>query len=124
MAQNIDAEMAEENFRQSATGDASRCFPGAGAFQDVPCVGVVVFERTCEVGVTGTGPGDTPFCGGIAQNLPGGHDFFPVRPVTVFDHHGDRAADSLSVSHAGEKTNLVLLDFHPSTPAIPALPPL
>ena len=68
-----------------------------------------------------TGPSYAAFGAGIRENLPGGHDLFPVRPVAILDHHRNRTAYGLPVPHSGEKTNLILLDFHPSATAIPTL---
>jgi len=71
--------------------------------------------------MTGAWPRHAALGGGIVQHLPSRHDFFPIRPVTIFDHHRDRAADSLSMPHTREETNLILLDFHPSAAPVSAL---
>ena len=65
-----------------------------------------------------------PFCRSIPANLTNRHDFFPVRPVPILDHHGDRTADGLSVPHSGEKTYLIPFYLHPAAPPKTALPTL
>src|SRR5579883_3097752 len=113
--------MAQKNLGQSAARDSGGCFPRARTLKDVTGVRVVVLQRTGKIGVPGTGPGNAPFRGGVTGNFLCRHDFFPIRPVAVFDHHRDRTADGLSVPHAGEKTNLILFDFHPAAAPIAAL---
>ncbi len=124
MAEHVDAEAAKKNLCQTATGHASRRFACAGTFEDVSSVGVVVFERSGKVGMSGTRTRHAPFGGRVTGNFARRHDFFPIGPVAIFDHHGDRTADGLSVPHAGEKTDLILLDFHPAAPSEAALAPL
>src|SRR5689334_2220577 len=71
--------------------------------------------------MTWPGPGDFPFSDRIPGNFPSGHDFFPVRPIPVFDHHRNGAANGLSVPYPRQKPNLILFDLHPSAAAIAAL---
>src|SRR5262249_7180828 len=66
-------------------------------------------------------PGHLPFGGRIAENFASGHDFFPVWPVPVLDHHGNGTADGLSVTDPGQKPNLILFDLHPPAAAIAPL---
>src|SRR5262245_57646338 len=121
MAQDIEAEITKKNLCQSTARDPRSGLACAGSFQNVPGIGMVVFQGTCKVGMTRTRPRHAALGGGIVKNLPSRHDFFPVRPVTVFDHHRDRAADGLSMPHTREETNLIFFDFHPSAAAVSAL---
>src|SRR5579862_4570626 len=123
VAEYFDAEVPEENFGDGSKRDSSGSFTGAGALENVSGIGMVVFKRPSEIGMSGPGTRQPPFGCRVAGNLASRHDFFPIRPVPVFDHHGDGAADGLSVPHPGEKTHLVLLDFHPAAAAITTLPP-
>src|SRR5215467_11359701 len=68
------------------------------------------------------GPGHLPFGSRIAENFASGHDFFPVRPVPVLDHHGNGTANGLSVADPRQKPNLILFDLHPPAAPIAPLP--
>jgi hypothetical protein len=73
--------------------------------------------------VTWTGASDTAFGCTVARHLAGGHDFLPIGPIAILDHHRDGTAESLSVPHAGQITDLIFLDFHPAAAAVAPLPP-
>ena len=124
MAENLDPKVPEKNFGHSARRHARRGFAGAGAFQDVSGIGMVELERPREVRVARAGPGNTALCHHrIARNFPDRHDFFPIGPVAIFNHHRDWAAEGLSVTNARQKADLVSLDLHSPAPAIPSLAP-
>ena len=124
MAQNLDSEISEKYLAQRAGRDPSGGFAGAGPFQNVAGVGLIEFEGSGQIGMSGTRAGHPSFGSGFGRNRLSRHDFLPVRPVAVLDHHRDRAAQGLSMSDTRQKPNLILLDFHPAATAISSLPPL
>src|SRR3954452_17131939 len=71
-----------------------------------------------KVCMTGTYTGDR-----INLSLYGGcvHTLFPVDPVTILYLHRDGRTKRLTVAHACQKTNLILLYLHTSTTTITAL---
>ena len=97
-------------------------FPGRSNARECSGHPLVVLERTGQVRVTGTRPGDSAFRHRLARDFTGRHDLFPVRPVAILDHHGDRTADRFAVPHPGKKTDLILLDLHPAAATVTALP--
>ena len=123
MAENFDPKVPKKNFGHSTRSDARRGFTGAGALQDVSGVDMVELERPRKIGVARAGPGDTAFGRRIARNFPYRHDFFPVGPIAILNHHRDWAAERLSMTNARQKADLVSLNLHSPAPAIPALPP-
>jgi phospholipid/cholesterol/gamma-HCH transport system permease protein len=123
MAEDIDTEVSKEHFGQPAACYPRSRFSCTRTFENVPGIRMVIFERSGEIRVTRTRASDSTFGSSVARHLAGGHDFLPIGPVAILDHHGDRTADSLPVPHAGEKTDLIFLDFHPAATAVPALAP-
>ena len=123
VTEDFDTEVAKENLRNAAGRDSSGGFAGARALENVPGIRVVVFQRARKIGMTRTRACDAAFGCGVTQNLASRHDFFPIRPVPILDHHGDRTSNGLPVPHSGEKTYLILLDFHAAASAIAALTP-
>src|SRR5579884_1967102 len=121
MAEDLNIKRLQENLRDGACRHAGSGFAGAGPFQDVAGVAVIELERSRQIGVTGTWTRDSPFGRGFGRDFPDGHDFGPVGPVTVFDQHGDRAADRFAVADAGENLDMVSFDFHSSAASISAL---
>src|SRR6476646_6066082 len=67
------------------------------------------------------GPGHLPLRGRITENCTSGHDFFPVWPVPVLNHHRNGTADGLSMPYPGQKPDLILFDLHPAPAAIAPL---
>src|SRR5262245_30925856 len=113
MTENVYAEIPKKNLGQPAAGHSRCSLSRAGPLQDVTRICMVVLKRSREIGVAGPRASDSTFGGRVGQNLTRGHDFLPVRPITILDHHRDRTADGLSMPHAGKKTNLIFLYFHP-----------
>ena len=68
------------------------------------------------------GPGHPALCGRVACDLAHGHDFFPIGPVPILDHHGDGTTEGLPLTYTGEESNLVALDLHPAAAAVALLP--
>src|SRR2546426_3804470 len=99
MAENLDPKMTEEDLRHSPAGYPRSRLAGAGPFENVAGICVIVFERSGQIRMSGTGPRDATFRSGVTQDLAGGHDFFPIGPVPVLDHHCDWTADALTVPH-------------------------
>ncbi len=119
MAQNLDAEVTEKLLDNRPDGDARGGFAGAGAFEDVTGVRLVVFDRSGEIGVAGTRPRNRLVLCRVAGFDRQG--FGPVLPVGVGDDHGDRGADGMAVANAGDNTGSVGLDLHASAAAIALL---
>src|SRR5438876_1970412 len=124
MAKYLDSEHLQEYFRKTAGGNPCSRFAGAGALENVSGIGMVIFQRACQICVARAGTRHTPFCCYLRANLANGHDLFPVRPVPVLDHHCERTADGLSMLLSAPKTNLVSLDLHTAAAAITTLRPL
>jgi hypothetical protein len=123
MAKYFDTKVFKKDFGESPERNSGGRLSCAGPFENVSRIGVIELERTRQVGVPGTRPGESSLGCGIAGDLAGGHDVFPIRPVPILDHHRDRTADGLSVPHTGEKTYLVPFNFHAAASTIPSLSP-
>ena len=113
-------------------GDACGGFPRARAFEDVAHVVAAVLGHARQIGVAGTRTRDGSaaraatldngrvICRGFWGNA---HRVLPVRPITVLDHHRDRAADRLARADAGEELGAVGFDRHAAAASVPALTP-
>src|SRR5438094_6409648 len=50
------------------------------------------------------------------------HDVLPVLPVAILNQHRDRRTEGLAGPHTRQEFDGVLLDLHPSSPAVSLLP--
>ena len=119
MAEDFDAEFAQEKFGDGADGDARGGFAGGGALENVAGFGEIVFQGSGEIGVAGAGRGDALVFCGIA--VADGQRFLPIFPVAIGDLHGDRGADGDAVTNAGEDVGGVALDLHAAAAAVALL---
>ncbi len=119
VAENFDAEFAQEKFGDRAQSDAGGGFAGRGALEHIAGFGEVVFQGSGEVGVSGAGRGNAFVLGGIA--FADGQRFLPVLPVPVFELNGDGRADGHALAHAGKNVGGVALDLHAAAAAVALL---
>src|ERR1051326_2650063 len=121
VAKYFDTKVSQQNFGNGAKGYPGRGFTGAGSLENVSGIGVVVLEGPGQIRMSRPRPREPAFGCGIACNFAGSHDFFPIRPVPILDHHRDGATDGLSMPHSGEKTYPILFDLHTAAAAVTAL---
>src|SRR5882762_4741843 len=100
MAENFDAEFAQEEFGESSHRYAGGGLAGRGALQNVAGLGKVVLQGSGQVGVSGARRSDTFVLGRIAFGH--GQGFLPVFPVSVFELNGDGRTDGATLTYAGK----------------------
>ena len=123
MTEDIDTKTPQENLGQTSARDSGRSFSRTGALENVAGIGVIVFERSGQIGVTGARPCNAALRRSVACNLTDRHDFLPIGPVAIFDHHCDRTADGFAMPYTRQKTDLIFLDLHSAAATVTALPP-
>ena len=115
MAEDLGADLGEEQLGQRAGGDARRGLPGAGPLEHVAGVVEAVLLHADEVGVAGAG---------LVEGLLGGarrgrHLLLPLRPLGVVDDDRDRRAEGEAVADAAEELDVVALEAHAGATAEP-----
>src|SRR6185436_5776834 len=120
VAQDGDAELAEEPPGHAGHRHPRGGLAGAGALQHVADVAVVVLHGPRQVGVAGAGAGHR-LRGGARGLVAHRHGLLPVFPVAVLDGQRDRAPQGEPSAHAGGDVDLVALDLHPPAKAVAAL---
>ena len=109
-AEDLDVELAEKTARQRPGGDARRGLARRSALECLAAIGRQPLDRPRQVRVPGS------------RSIEWRSRLEIVQPrVLVDDHHRDRRGDGLVHSHAGEKLDLVGLDFLPSAAPVAAL---
>ena len=115
--------LIEDRGRHRAEGDPGGRLTRGGALQDRPGIGEVVLERSGQIRVPGTRPGQGPVAGDLAL-IPGAsiakkirrvdrigaHDGGPLGPLGVADPQSDGATDGAPVSDAAENRETILLE--------------
>src|ERR1700674_863575 len=83
----------------------------------------IEFLRASEVGVSGPwGQQLSLVARGFGGSLDG-QNFFPIRPIAIFDADSHGGPDGFFVPPAGENIGSVFLDFLASSAAVSQLPP-
>src|SRR5580704_11737761 len=121
MAENVDAEFAEESLCEGADGNTRRRFAGGSALEDIASLGKVVLQSAGQVGMTRAGRSYPLVPGRVA--LAYGQGLLPVLPVSVFKLDRDGRANCHAVSDAGEDVSRITLNLHAAAAAIALLPP-
>src|SRR6266496_255679 len=81
---------------------------------------VTIFFSTGKIGMAGA---NTSYRFSRRFDGSRAHTLFPVYPVEIFNLHSNRRTESLSITHAREKTNGVFLNLHAPSTTITSLPP-
>ena len=82
----------------------------------------IEFQRAGKIGVAGSRRGQRAARCAVLGAVFDGHGAFPVGPVAIFDAQGDRRADGLPVADAGQRLDVVFLDFLPAAAPVAQLP--
>ena len=109
--------------RQRAGHDPRRGRARRGALQDVADVIGVVLERSGQVDVARSGPGDR-LRTAVRRDRLDRHPLGPVLPVAVVDGEGDGRAERPPVADTGRPAHPVALDLHAPAAAVAVLAPL
>ena len=125
MAVYADAELFQQPHGHGARGYPGGGLAGAGPFQYVAYVVETILHGARQIGVAGPNSGHPLGSFNLVQALHRlhRHCFPPVGPVFVLQGHAYGAAQGIAVSHAGHDVGPILLDEHPTAPAVASLPP-
>ena len=124
MADETDAELAEERAREGAERDAGRRLAGARALEDRARLVEAVLLHADEVGVAGPRAGQRgAAAAGLVGELDrlGAHHLDPLGPLGVADAQRDRAAEALAVADAARDRQFVLFELHARAAAVAEL---
>ena len=118
VAANLHAKFLQQPTGHGSRRHPRRRLPCAGTLQHIPDVVVAVLHGAGEVGVAGADAGDPVNC--FLHGIHA-HNRGPVDPILVFDGHGDGAAEGAPVADAGNHVGPILLNLHPTAPAVAPL---
>ena len=108
VAQDLGAELGEEELGERARGHPGGGLAGAGPLEHVAGVVEAVLLHPHEVGVAGPGLVQ----GLLGRPRSGRHLLLPLRPLGVVDDDGDRGAEGEAVADAAQELDVVALEAH------------
>jgi hypothetical protein len=124
VTENGPAKLAQKQFRKRTGGHASSRLPRRSAFENVPRIVKIVFQRSRQIRVPRARRGQSALQVFSAFCVFYRERFFPILPVPVFDAQSDRRANRFPVTHACENLGLVLFDPLSCSASVTELPPV
>ena len=121
MARHFDSEFFQEKLGNCSGSHSRRRLTRAGALEDVPGLGEVIFQAARQISVARAGTFEWPLLAAVFLPVLHRHRLGPVLPVTILNQDCDRRSDGLAVPDPGDKLGHVRLDFHSRPTPVPTL---
>ena len=116
-----DVEFAEKAPANGPCGHACGGLPGRCPLQDIAGIAAVVLKHPRQIDMARPWPRHLTLPVRIPFPWRRIHDLLPILPIAIVNYHGDRRAERLAPTHAGEELDVVGLDLHPSAAAVALL---
>src|SRR2546425_23082 len=121
MSLDFSAEFTQQRLRQRSHSHPRRGFSGARPLQNIARVVKIIFDRSRQISMSGTRPGERFLLIFRALRVFHRQSLGPISPIFVANDDSDGRPDGFRMSHSSDDFDAIGLNFHAAAAAVTLL---